>query len=265
MGGWESPQRARHFTPETLYQKINGRADAYLQYRVVSMDFGTYSHKSDHDRTIDVYWYNMGEPANAFGIYQLEAPPDANPVSIGVMGYETGGAVFFHKGSSYVQILPTEGDESDTTVALAIARRIADQIESSGTEVWARKALPETGRVPDSFNYVAQNAFGQDFLSDVFTADYNHPSGRVTLFIHRADDEPSARALLDKYRGFMEEYGRVLARGEGETDVVLIGEVAGLMDGVFVKGRYLGGVTGAKDASAARQQAQAFYEGLSIP
>lgn len=131
--------------------------------------------------------------------------------------------------------------------------------------MWAQEALPKTGRVPGSFNYVAENAFGLDFLSDVFTADYDYSSGRVTLFIHRADDEPSARALVDKYRGFMDKYGRVLARGDSEMDVVLIGEVAGLIDAVFVKGRYLGGVTGAKDASTARELSQAFHDGLSIP
>jgi len=243
IAGWKPPQKLSHFTPETLYEKINGRADAYLQYKVSAMLFGTYFHSSDPSRTIDVYWYDMGESVNAFGIYQLEAPPTPNTVSIGDAAYETGGAVFFRKGGSYVQVLPTSsGQAADADVAMAIAGRIADRIEGGGGDLWAQDALPEAGRVPDSFNFVAQDPFGLDFLSDVFTADYNHASGRMTLFIHRADDEPSAQALLDEYQGFMEKYGRVLPGGTNDVDAFLAGEVAGLIDVVFVKGHYLGGV-----------------------
>lgn len=263
--GWQKPRKVSRFTAQTLYQKINGRADAYLQFHVVGLDFGTYAHERDPGRSIDVYKYDMGEPVNALGIYQLEAPPDPNLVSIGDAGYETGGAVFFRKASSYVQILPTGETEPGAAIALTIARRMADQIKSTDGDLWAREKLPKAGRVPQSFSYIAQDAFGLDFLSHVFTAAYNHPNGLMTLFIHRADDEASARALLDQYRGFMDKYGRVLSRGADETDTLVTGEVAGLIDVVFVKGRYLGGVAGAKQAAGAQEMCQAFYEGLSIP
>jgi len=86
--GWQAPQRASRYTPDNLYIKINGRADIYLQFRVVSLVFGSYAHALDSKRTIDIYWYDMGQPENAQGIYRAEAPPDADKVDIGREGYQ---------------------------------------------------------------------------------------------------------------------------------------------------------------------------------
>jgi hypothetical protein len=43
---------------------------------------------------------------------------------------------------------------------------------------------------------------------------------------------------------------------------MVAGEVAGVVDVVFAKGRYLGGVSGASELEAAREAALAFYEEL---
>jgi hypothetical protein len=63
--GWQRPAQVARFTPETLYQKIDGRADLYVQYRVVGLTFGAYARANEPDHTIDVYWYDLGEPQNA--------------------------------------------------------------------------------------------------------------------------------------------------------------------------------------------------------
>ena len=125
--GWRTLAQVSRFTPETLYIKINGRADVYLRLNVVGLAFGTYRHEADRDRAIDVYCYDMGAPANALGIYQAEAAPEADSVAVGREGYQVGGAVFFHEGGSYVQVLPLDADDGDA--ALAIARLIAERIE----------------------------------------------------------------------------------------------------------------------------------------
>ncbi|MGB2984794.1 MAG: DUF6599 family protein [Phycisphaerae bacterium] len=265
VAGWRTPREVSRFTPETLYQKINGRADVYLQFHVVELTFGTYYHQTDTDRMVDVYWYDMGKPVNAFGIYRTEAPPDATPVSIGQDGYKTGGAVFFRKGSSYVQVLPAGPDMDDSGVALSVAGRLADLIKDGEDDMWAREILPREGRIAGSFSYIAADAFSLGFLSEVFTADYDFDGTRTTLFIHRAADEASARALLDQYMGFFEGYGRVIWKDPDALRLIVAGDVAGMIDVVFVKGRYLGGVTGAEDAEVARRATVAFYEELTVP
>lgn len=126
---WRAPSKVSHFTPDNLYLKIDGRADAYLQFHVVGLTFGTYYHQTDGDRTVDVYWYDMGNPHNALGMYRSEAPHDAAKVAIGREGYRAGGAVFFWKGASYVQVLPTRLDQGDSHVSMRIAERLSGRIE----------------------------------------------------------------------------------------------------------------------------------------
>jgi len=131
VDGWRAPVETRRFTPGNLHLKIDGRASIYLDFQVVSLTFGSYFHRADRGRTADVYWYNMGTPANALGLYRIEASPGATALSIGDRGYQAGTAVFFCKGASYVQILPSGLDEADAQAALAIADRIAEIIEDA--------------------------------------------------------------------------------------------------------------------------------------
>jgi hypothetical protein len=129
LEGWRAPARVDRFGADELYVKIDGRDEAYLRFGVVGLTFGTYRHERDVDRTVDVYWYDMGQPANALSMYESEQPPDVASVPVGRVGYQVGGAVFFCKGSSYVQLIPAHPDEADANVVLRIAERLADQID----------------------------------------------------------------------------------------------------------------------------------------
>ena len=260
--GWQPPRRVSRFTPDNLYIKIDGRAGLYLQFHVVDLTFGSYHHRDDDTRTIDVYWYDMGEPANALGIYRAEASPEADPVDFGQQGYQTGGAVLFIKGSAYVQVLPARIDEADAAAALQIARRLAHRIEDDGESIWAADILPEAGRVDGSIDFIAEDVFGLEFLRDVFTARYELDAGEFTLFVHRAEDADAARALFGQYPRAFKEYGKIVWQDADPSRLMAAGEMAGMIDVVFAKGRYLAGVVGADQVEPARKVAADFYDGM---
>ena len=81
------------FTAETLYEKINGRAEQYTAYDVVGMDFIALA--SEEGQFIDVFVYDMGGVANAFGIYAIERPENAEMQSLGDQGYRAESSFFF--------------------------------------------------------------------------------------------------------------------------------------------------------------------------
>lgn len=128
LPSWRAPARAEHFVPDDLYVKIDGRAEVYLKHHVAELVFGTYTHESQADRAVDVYWYNMGAAEDARQVYEVEAPPGAITIPLGEAGYQVGGAVFFRQGPSYVQLLPAHPDDEDARAALAIAGSIAQRI-----------------------------------------------------------------------------------------------------------------------------------------
>ncbi|MBU0640095.1 MAG: hypothetical protein KKB50_14615 [Planctomycetes bacterium] len=124
LEGWAAPGRVEHYSAADLYQKINGRAEAYLEHNVASLTCGTYQHALDSGRAVDVYWYKMDTPADAMAMYSAEAPAEALTLELGDRGYQIGGAVFFCKDASYAQVVPTRLGKDDAAVALTIARRL---------------------------------------------------------------------------------------------------------------------------------------------
>ncbi len=257
---WQRPRQVDRFTAETLYMKINGRADAYLQFSVEGLAFGTYTHRRAADRTIDVYMYAMGGPENAYGIYKTEFAPSGTATDVGQEGYTVDGAVFFHKGAYYVQVLPSAPE--DGAAARAIAEAIAATIADVDNVPWAEQVLPTAGRRADSFAFVAQNAFGLGFLTDVYTAEYDFEGQTLTLFVTRTASAADAAALQAEYVESIESFGEILCRDEGRS--MFACDAAGLYDVVFVKGAYLAGVAGADDVDAAKKAAEAFHDELVV-
>ena len=78
--------REQKFFSSDLYQYSDGGADVYLDYGLVAMLHQEYK-TSSTDITLDIY--NMGAPANAFGIYAAESSPDYHFLPIGAEGYGT--------------------------------------------------------------------------------------------------------------------------------------------------------------------------------
>ena len=265
VDGWRSPSRTSHYTAETLYKKINGRADAYLQFGVVGLAFGSYEHEADPSRMIDVYWYDMGKPDNAFGMYRSEMPPDVRSVALGREAYDVGGAVFFCKGASYVQVLPAGALDHEQSASLSIAERIAALIPDDTGDDWALSVLPEDGRIADSLEYHARDVFGLVFLADVFTVRCLRDGTELTLFVHRAESKQGAAVLFDQYVVSFKEYGQVVWEDPDPARKLAAGDVYGAIDIVFASGVYLGGVTGADDLESARGAVMSFYERMEAP
>ena len=77
-----------------------------------------------------------------------------------------------------------------------------------------------------------------------------------SFFAHQAASESTAQQLLQSYVASFREYGEVLS----EADGIVIGDAGGVIDAVFRVGRYLAGISEAKDAQAAGEQARRFRE-----
>lgn len=260
VSGWSGPANYRVFTPATLYEKIDGRAGLFLQFHAAELAFGSY--RDAAGQVIDVYRYDMGEAANAFGIFRAEFGGHVEPIDIGRDAYASGPSVFFWKGRCYVSLI-ADGEQDDLTdVVRTLAKTIAEAISDEGQPLWAERMLPEENRVPGSFDYLATSAFSLDFLNDVFKADYRIGDETLTLFIHRADDEDAAREVIEKYVAFFKSYGKVLANDEYDTGRWAVGDTDDIYDAVFNVGKYVGGVSGADNPEKASDLANTFRESL---
>jgi hypothetical protein len=264
---WEPPEEVAVYTPTNLWQKINGRADLYLGFNMVRMTFGTYRSADDPSISMDVYWFDMGKSENALGVYQAEHGGQVDSVDVGTEGYVAGGTVLFRKAQHYIRVEAPDTAAVYLEAGPVIARALADSIEDDATDVWAERALPTEGRLAGSFEYQATDAFSLDFLSEVFSADYEFEGQRLTLFVHQTSGPAAAAEILKKYEAFFADYGQ-LVHHPSETDGILVGESGSIHDAVFAVGAYIAGVSNASQAEAALTKAREFreyLEGVDLP
>ena len=102
VSGWKQSGEIQTFTPQTLYEYINGAADLYLMYDFEELKVAEYLNEKKASVTVDVYRHKT--PTHAFGIYSQERLPNANFLDIGAQGYIEQNILNFLIGPYYVKI-----------------------------------------------------------------------------------------------------------------------------------------------------------------
>jgi len=205
ISGWVLRETPRTYTPESLYEYIDGNADLFLSYGFQSAAVGDYVPSDASEAWVTVDVYDMGAALQAFGVYRAERPTDVTPLSLGTEGYSSEGMLAFWQGPYYVKILLIEGDVEEA--ARRLAEIVADRIEDAASMPPELKLLPTEHRVPHSERYLKTSALGHRFLNEVVTADYKLAAGKAALYLsNQAVPEAAAQALA-KLRQFESDSG----------------------------------------------------------
>lgn len=289
------------FNAENLYEKINGRAESFIQYGVQGMAYTFYHPLGDPSNELQLYVFEMANPLKAFGKYSSEKPDEAQSIAVGAEGYTAAGSTLFYADRYYTQIVSTVDDPKFAAVALELARRVAsrqrpeadpgspprvEMVDPRPVEAVTTAGEPDgaAGQTAVAFppgspqaifgllpavdrqgdpKYVAQDVFGYSFLSDVFMIDYQ--KGDVTWqgFLRPYRNAEEAREALEKYKENVVLDGAELSTLEAEgADEMIVCSNIGLFDVIFVKGNTLGGANGATERGPAEAFARALARSL---
>jgi hypothetical protein len=176
------------YSPETLYQYMDGGADIYLLY-----DFQLLLHQEfkakQVDVTVDVF--DMGTQERAFGMYASERSPNYDFISIGTEGYRNEGILNFLKGRYYVK-LAGFGSGADAVLD-EFARAIAARIDEKAEFPTLLQQLPQANRKPRSEQYLLKDPLGNAFLGPAYLVSYANES---TLLVSVAQDAADAQKRL---------------------------------------------------------------------
>ena len=85
MNGWKLEGKPQVFSPQTLYEYINGAADLYLDYEFQDLNVAEYKGENKAGMTVEVYRHK--DPNQAFGIYVRSGCPTPNYMDLGAQGY----------------------------------------------------------------------------------------------------------------------------------------------------------------------------------
>lgn len=248
--GWQQLGNAEHFTAETLYEKINGRAEQYISYNVKSLQFAGYTGEGQF---IDIFVYDMGSPENAFGIYSVERAADQPAIALGHEGYRVEASYFFWQGNYYVQVLASETGEILEQAGLVMAKTVADRLGESGESLWGLAALPAADRIDNSLQYFKIDALSLDFLKNTYTARYQKGNEEITAFVSQQPSSSAAEQVMSQYVGYLTDYGQVISRPTHNGIAAVVGDMGGVYDVVFQHGEWVAGITMASSRTQAEK------------
>lgn len=262
------------FNAENLFEKIDGRAESFIQYDVRGMAYTYFHPTGDDSNELQLYIFEMANDLKALGKYGSEKPEETKPVQVGTEGYSASGSLLFRTGKYYTQIVSTKDDPKFNEFALAIAKRVAAAQGAGSTEGTkeggeamagpdAIFAVLPTGDGKANSKYVAQDVFGYAFLSDVFMADYQSGGSTWQGFLRPYASAEEAKSMYDKYLETVKADGaKVTTETPKDCDAMVVSSNIGLVDVVFLKGNTLAGVNGATEAKPALEFAKRFAAGM---
>lgn len=199
FSNWKISTEFPVYTPDNLWDYINGAATVYLQYGFTDLRMAEYS-KGRKSITVEIYHHNSRE--NAFGIYARERYPDYYFMDIGAQGYQQGPVLNFLKGEYYVK-MQSGSDKSFVIKALIdLAKVLAQSLEGDNSFPKIIKYFPDEGKIANSEKFIAVNFLGHEFFDDGFTAQYKIAGEEFTLFISQRENPEDCRMTLEKYLEF---------------------------------------------------------------
>ncbi|MDR2147412.1 MAG: hypothetical protein LBE91_13230, partial [Tannerella sp.] len=101
IDGWQKPLEKEIFSPDNLFDRINGSAPLFIENGFREMTTADYKQGDDY---ITVQVYRHATPENAFGMYSSERSSDLTFYEIGGEAQGNDESFFFCNGPLYVKM-----------------------------------------------------------------------------------------------------------------------------------------------------------------
>jgi hypothetical protein len=245
------------FGPDTLYEKINGRADLYLASGFVSLETQRFTTEQTAGNWVELFVYDMATPANAFSVFSMQRRDDARAAEIVTNAYQTENALFMTHGNAYLEIIGTDASE---TLQQAMGLLAQGFIKMHGGKMEASEPgagmFPEDGLQADSLQLITANAFGYEQLDRIYTCEYLIDNSRLTAFVSERQNPEAASLLADEYRQTLASYGATTVDTSLSVDGVATMQFFDTYEIIFSRGRFLAGIHEAGNLEAAKTLAR---------
>jgi len=249
------------YNADNLFEKIDGRAPAYLNFNFQQLRCRSFSVTGTSGSFVDVYEYRFDTPVNAFGMFALERDPKGESLAFAPDGYVSGMGFFFRQGPRYVQVLASDQNAKTLELAKAIAADRAKNLPADDTGLDARRRLPTDGMDPASVQFVQENAQGQVFLKNVFQAKYDFAGKKLPFFLMVATPAEAA-AAWKSYQDFSGQFGgKVTALPDVGGAKIFKAQNFGTWKVIYQREGELGGVVDADDETPARAFVEKYLAG----
>jgi len=240
------------YEEETLYDFLNGGAELYFDYGIVSIASAEYSTAAGTG--IEVSIYDMQSPSGAFGIYSNIRYAGAEFVSVGNEGMLSASSLDFWKGKYYCRLVTFDMEPETQAVMLELGKALAANITGAGSPPAVVGLLPEANRVARSekfftraialnnIRYISgENVFNLGEGTRGAAAQYVSEGTIFTLIVIEYSTEGEARVGIDSFREHVgDESGALVAQSgrfiagvwdlEGDAAMEVLGDVTAALE-----------------------------------
>ncbi len=244
-----------HFTPETLWEKINGGADFYVDAGMAGLDCQRCVLVDNSDGWLELFIYDMGERASAASVFKRRE--GSTELQLTDLSYESGGSVFFVHDRFYVEIRLAEFTPELAEAGMALARNfVAGTAADTSQQMGPAELFPPNNLVADSIKLKKANVFSFDGLDNVYTATYALEYVRLThatAYVSPRESAAEARQLADAYVQFLRDNGAhdLTVAEQMPADMTVL-ELFNNYYIIFHRGHFMAGVNECKNFGAAQ-------------
>ena len=262
VAGFTPLAPTQSYGPETLSDKIDGKAELYLSAGFKEMSCRSFGLGALEGAHVEVLLYDMGSAPNAYAVFSGQRRPGSPSSSLTANAYATTNALFFTQGRFYVEIVADRASETLQKSLGDYATALLAKLPSEGEAKDAAALFPKEGLVRETVRLCAADTVGCEGLNNMLTGEYSLKAGKATAFIAVRDTPEQAQAEAKRYLDFLAAngYQKVQAPGApGDIDVLGLDNS---FEMVFVEGRILAGVHDATTLTAALELAAKLRAGL---
>ncbi|MFZ5587851.1 MAG: DUF6599 family protein [Thermodesulfobacteriota bacterium] len=262
--GLEAMGRPERFGPETLSDKINGKAELYLAAGFEAMTARRYRLPSQPQAWFEAFVFEMKDAKAAYSVFSTQRRDRGQKLELAATAHLSGNSLFVLHGPWYLEIIAA-GAQPELVQAMRawleawLAR--APALEAAAPD--ERGLFPPAGLQKETIALLAANVFGFDRFSQVYAAGYLIDGLEATAFISRRADAAQAAELASAYRAFLLAAG---GREEPADSLPAGGRLVNIMDAydlVFSRGAYLAGVHQAESRELALALGRALDQRLA--
>ena len=199
------------YGPDTLSDKIDGKAELYLNAGFKGLESRRFSLAGNSRRWMERNVYDMGGFRGAYAVFSSQRRSKSQPAPWTGHGYLAGNALFFVHGPYYVEIIGAEASDSARQGLESLAKAFIGAHAVQAADPVELQLLPRDHRIAHSLKLTARAAFGIQGLDWIFSAAYSasRDQDRALAFVSQRNSPAEAAALADKFHAFWLEFGGV--------------------------------------------------------
>ncbi len=201
---WTVESRLKQFTPENLFEKINGEAEKFLRQGFQALHYLVLTAKADGSE-LAVELYDQGDMGGSMGIFSDHVSDDSLIEQSGqVVFFRTLAGVIGRKGKYFFRIAGDRENEKIRTKSAQLAQAFALLQESEEETSEEFQILNRGLEIPaELISFQSENVFQFDFAKDFWFGqlDAQNPA---RAFVHRTVAPEEAGQL---FREILAEQG----------------------------------------------------------